>query len=210
MNLCSFNFMNAICRLAKENDIIIIFDEVMTGFGKTGKMFAYQHLEYTPDIICVSKSITGGFFPLGVTFAKEFIYKPFYSDNIENTFLHGHSYTANPIICSAANANLELFSEDTFIKIESINAIYRKYISHIPNIEKIRIIGTICAFNIKNTDDKYGNEFFRHFANKIKQQGIILRPLGGTIYIIPPFCSTEEDIKNTFECINQTLEQFKI
>lgn len=198
MRFCSINFLNKICKIAKENDILLIFDEVMTGFGRTGKMFAYQHLDHVPDIIALSKGITGGMLPLGLTIATGAIYEAFYSDKISKAFLHGHSYTANPIVCAAANAAIGLFTDDTFKKIAQIENWYKRYIVDLTNIEKIRIMGNICAFDVKNVDTKYGSNFSKEFKKKSFKAGFIIRPLGNTVYLIPPFCIKEEDVKSVF------------
>jgi adenosylmethionine-8-amino-7-oxononanoate aminotransferase len=197
MRFCSESFLQKACQILKDNNIILIFDEVMTGFGKTGKMFAYEHLDnFIPDIVCVSKSITGGFLPLGVNFIKEEIYDAFYSDDVNKAFLHGHSYTANPIACSAACASIDLFNDEVFLKIKQIEDCYKANVLNLGNkIEKVRIKGLICAFDVKNQDSTYGNDFSRNFKEKAKEQGFLIRPLGNTIYLLPPFCVETADVK---------------
>lgn len=201
MNFCSEEFLQKACQMLKSYNVIVIFDEVMTGFGKTGKMFAYQNLkDFVPDIVCVSKSITGGFLPLGVNFVKREIYEPFYSDKLSNAFLHGHSYTANPIACSAAVASVDLFNDDVFAKINKMTSSYYEGISLIRDkIEKIRIKGVVCAFDVKDVKGGYGNDFSREIKEVYKNEGFLIRPLGKTIYLLPPFCVETTDIKKFFE-----------
>ncbi|MFM2344544.1 MAG: hypothetical protein RLZZ210_1155, partial [Pseudomonadota bacterium] len=166
MNICRASFLDKVISICKEYNIICIADEVMTGFGRTGKLFACEYLKNTPDIICLSKGITGGNLPLGVAVANDKIHNIFLNDDVMHAFLHGHSYTANPIICAAAIANLELFHQNKqsiFNHIEELSKIYNQEITLLEeNIRKLnqqnndnqlkisnpRIIGSICAFDI--------------------------------------------------------------
>ena len=147
MKICRKEFLDKLVKMFKDQGILVIFDEVMTGFGRTGKMFATDHLTMKPDIICLAKSLTGGFIPLAATVFSEEIHKVFVDTNFNKTFLHGHSFSANPVACAAALSSLNLFNEDkTFTKIEEISKIHNdclKKISKLQNISKIRKLGTM-------------------------------------------------------------------
>ena len=134
----------------------------MTGFGRTGKMFATDYLNIIPDVICLAKSITGGYLPLAATIFTETIHNQFIDLDISKSFLHGHSFTANPIACSAANTSIELFGkENTFSKIEQIQKLHHEGLELIdknPVVSKVRMIGTISAFDLSILDVSYGSD----------------------------------------------------
>jgi len=199
-------------RLCKDYDVLTIADEVMTGFGRTGKMFAIDHLKIKPDFICLSKGITGGYMPLGVTaFTKE-ISKEFESSQASKTFYHGHSFTGNPISCTAALASLDLFElENTFEKITTLRNNHLDFADQLDlheMVSDVRVCGSILAFDVKT---EY-NEYF--YTNPLKQiltgyfleQGIIMRPLGNVVYIIPPYCITGESLNKVYQAIHKCLE----
>ncbi|MDZ4845304.1 MAG: adenosylmethionine--8-amino-7-oxononanoate transaminase [Chitinophagales bacterium] len=188
--------MISICR---KNNILTIADEVMTGFGRTGKLFATEYLENQPDIICLSKGITGGFMPLGLTVCTEEIYQAFYSDDRAKTFFHGHSYTANPLACAAANASLDLVEKKGFKqslkRIQSRHVAFAKKLVRNPKIENVRTRGTILAFDLKTKDaTSYLNKERARIYDFFIERGILLRPLGNTIYVMPPYCITENEL----------------
>ncbi|QED23130.1 adenosylmethionine--8-amino-7-oxononanoate transaminase [Candidatus Deianiraea vastatrix] len=190
MNMCRADFLEKIVKICNENKIIVIFDEVMTGFYRTGEYFAHTNLLKTPDIICLSKGITGGFFPLGMTCVKSWIYDAFYSSEVDKSFLHGHSYTANPIICAAAAKSCEILQRGEIAeKILKISRIYDKILADFPSdiCEKPRICGTIFAFDIK-CEGGYGSQISRQIKESAIKSGLNIRPLGKTIYFMPPYC----------------------
>jgi adenosylmethionine-8-amino-7-oxononanoate aminotransferase len=197
MRMCSQTFMKKVCDICKQNQILIIFDEVMTGFGRTGKNFAFEHIGITPDFICLSKGLTGGFLPLALTVTKDFIYKAFLNDDWNYTFTHGHSYTANPIACASALASLEILERPTTKQsIENINKAHNDGISYLSDckIEKSRILGTICAFEIDNV---------KHYQKLFTENGMIIRPLGNTVYLIPPYCIDYSTIISVYARLKQ-------
>jgi adenosylmethionine---8-amino-7-oxononanoate aminotransferase len=216
MRMCSIEFLNAILALCKRYSIICIADEVMTGFGRSGKLFACEYLEPSnmPDIICLSKGITGGALPFGVAVAANHIYKAFYQDDIQKAFLHGHSYTANPIACAAAIANLELFNDDTFAHISLLESIHNQQLSMLKNkfkqIKNIRCMGGIGAFDIIDINNasqeiNYGSAIGQLIRLKMQDRGVLIRPLGSTIYILAPYCITVDDLKYIYSSICEVL-----
>jgi adenosylmethionine---8-amino-7-oxononanoate aminotransferase len=156
MRIYSADVLNKILELAKSKKIICIADEVFTGFGRTGKIFASEYLQYPPDIICVSKGITGGALPLGVTACSEKIVSAFQSEDPTKTFFHGHSYTANPIACAAANASFDLLTSfDCKTSIERITQAHQAFAAKIqrhPLVRSVKTLGTILSLELKTAD----------------------------------------------------------
>ncbi|WP_370931670.1 adenosylmethionine--8-amino-7-oxononanoate transaminase [Bartonella sp. DGB1] len=205
MRFCRPVFLNKFINILKNYDILIIFDEIMTGFGRTGSYFAFQQLDnITPDFLCLSKGLTGGFLPLALTITNKKIYNAFLSDNINKAFLHGHSYTANPLACAAANCSLELLQQDSCQKkLLTLPELHKKGLDILcknPKISQLRYKGTISAFNVEISVDK---------INQLKQQfiqaSLLIRPLGKTIYLLPPYCITEKELINAYERIDEIL-----
>lgn len=192
--------LDAMLALCRKNNILTIADEVMTGFGRTGKLFATGYLKNQPDIICLSKGITGGFLPLGLTACSKNIYNAFYSNDRTKTFFHGHSYTANPLACAAANASLDLMEKKAFRQsLKRITASHLEFgneLSGNKKVENIRVTGTILAFDVKTGD---GTSYLNKARNRIYdffiERGVLLRPLGNTIYLMPPYCITDNELK---------------
>lgn len=191
--------------------VITIADEVMTGFGRTGKFFASDYLKHQPDIICLSKGITGGVMPLGVTSCVQFIYDAFLSDDKLKTFFHGHSYTANPTACSAALASLDLFDQQQpFADIERITGQHQLFLQKIKShasLRDVRQLGTILAFEIKTREQThYLNSLAEYSSSYFMERGIILRPLGNIVYILPPYCISNEDLEYIYTSVEQFLD----
>lgn len=212
MRMCSTAYLRKLQMLANEFDVLLIFDEVMTGFGRTGDWFACTKAAVEPDIICLSKGITGGFLPLSVTVASENIYQAFYADELEKALFHSHSYTGNPIACAAANASMELLEECESI-FKTFEARHRKFAhDHLGDltgnaIHSLRYCGTIMAFDI-NTDAA-SQSYFGALAPKLRkefiEQGLLLRPLGNTIYLMPPLCTEDTDLDEIYGTIRKVL-----
>ncbi len=190
----------------KSHEIICIADEVLTGFYRTGKFFASDYLENKPDIICLSKALTGGTMALGATAATQKIFDAFSSDDKTKTFFHGHSFTANPIACAASLASLDLLEKEECKKnIERIINQQKEFCLQLPTTndklqtKNIRQIGSIIAFEIIDGGDGYLNNISAVITQKALQIGIYLRPLGNTVYIMPPYCITEEQLNKVHE-----------
>ena len=208
MRMYDAHWMNELLKTVKQYDIICIADEVMTGFGRTGKLFASEYMEERPDIICLSKGLTGGTMALGVTACTDRIYQAYLSDDKLKTFFHGHSFTANPLACTAALASLDLLMlEDCFNQIEWIteqNIAFAKKLTTYDlrlTIKNIRTLGTIIAFEIAEGKDEYLNNIAGNITQKALDEGVYIRPLGNTVYIMPPYCITEEELEIVYEVI---------
>ncbi|MAI84729.1 MAG: adenosylmethionine--8-amino-7-oxononanoate transaminase [Rickettsiales bacterium] len=211
MKICRPEFLNKIVKKFQEKKIIVIFDEVMTGFGRTGKMFASEHLKVNPDIICLAKSLTGGILPLAATVFKEYIHDAFVDLSIDKSFLHGHSFSANSIACSAALASLQIFErEKTFLKIKRIEEIHKNGLEKLTNNELVcrtRFLGTIAAFDIVGFDTGYGAKIGETLKKVFLEKGYIIRPLGETLYLMPPYCIQEHKLENVYNIINKELKK---
>ncbi|HXB39400.1 MAG TPA: adenosylmethionine--8-amino-7-oxononanoate transaminase [Bacteroidia bacterium] len=211
MKMYEQRYLDELIAVCEKNKTICIADEVMTGFGRTGKFFASDYLINKPDIICLSKGITGGVMPLGVTVCSQFIYDAYVSDDKNKTFFHGHSYTANPTACAAALASMDLMEKDETLKsIERISnrhqSFFEKIKSH-KNILSARCIGTILALEIKTSEKSgYMNSLSEKIASWFIKRGIILRPLGNVLYVLPPYCIVNEDLNYIYICIIEFLE----
>ena len=203
--------LNEILKICRENDIILVADEVMTGFGKTGKYFASDYIEEKPDVICMSKALTAGLLPMGLTSCSQKIYDAFYSEEIAKGLFHGHTYTANPLACSAALAALELLiseeMQENIQRISRANSKFAKKLAAHPKVKNVRWKGVIFAFEIDIETDRYGNlrnELFSFFM----ERGVFLRPLGNTIYIVPPYTISESELEKVYSVIEDSLTVF--
>lgn len=192
--------LNTLLKLCKQYNCLTIADEVMTGFGRTGKFIACDYTTEKPDIICLSKGITGGFMPLGATACTQHIFDAFISDDKAKTFYHGHSYTANPLACAAANASLDLLEKpETWKQIEMISGFWadmHKRLQNHPVLLQCRHTGTILALEFKTPEGtSYLNPLSEKMTDFFFKRGIIVRPLGNVLYFIPPYCITEAELK---------------
>jgi adenosylmethionine-8-amino-7-oxononanoate aminotransferase len=196
--------------LCRKEEVLTIADEVFTGFYRTGKPFASHYLKAKPDIICLSKTLTGGTLPLGITAAPEFIYEAFLSDDKYKTFFHGHSFTANPISCSAALASLDLMSASDFEnKIEFISNshdLFVEMIKNSPGIFEIRKLGTILAIELNTSNERgYMNPAAAEITQWFLNKNIYLRPLGNVIYVTPPYVISESELQMIYTSISEFL-----
>ena len=212
MQIYEAQYLDELIAICQEHKVVCIADEVMTGFGRTGEFFATNYLTNKPDIICLSKGLTGGYMPLGVTSCAQFIYDSCVSDDKTKTFFHGHSYTANPTACSAGLASLDLMEKDeTWAQIRLISQLNHEFVvkhqSH-KTLKDIRSKGTILALEI-NTEEHthYLNNASESIASYFLKNGIIVRPLGNILYLIPPYCITETELKQVFELMERFLDQ---
>ncbi len=210
IRMCRPEFLRELHQLVEKFDTLLIFDEVMTGFGRTGDWFPSIKSEVTPDITCLSKGITGGFLPLSVTVCSEKIYDTFYSDDPIKTLYHGHSYTANPLGCAAALASLELMEENqpAFSSMEGKHLQYLEVLQENPKVEKLRVTGTIAAMNIVNNQESgYLNKVGLEIRRKAVEKGLLLRPLGNVLYIMPPYCITDGELFQAYKIIDEILNE---
>jgi adenosylmethionine-8-amino-7-oxononanoate aminotransferase len=209
MRMCRPEFLQALATRLRAAGILLIFDEVMTGFGRTGAMFASIKAQVTPDIICLSKGLTAGFLPMSVTVAREAVYEAFLGDSFDRALVHGHSFTANPLGCAAALASLQVFEdEQTLLKLPQIEAWHRqglKQLSTLPQVKRIRVTGTIAAFDVVAEDAGYTSQIGPRLKAFFHKRGLLLRPLGNVVYLLPPYCVTEAELSHAYAIIAEAL-----
>ena len=195
--------------LCSANSILFIADEVFTGFGRTGKMFACEHAGIIPDLICLSKGLTGGFLPLAATVCRDEIYQAFYSSDRARAFFHGHSYSGNPLGCAAAVASLKVFeSEPVFERIAAIEEIHRERLAEFgrrPAVSEVRMLGTISAMELHANDPGYLSGIRTRLYSYFLDQGVLLRPLGNVIYIVPPYVIAPDELNYVYDVIKRAL-----
>ncbi|HEY9643791.1 MAG TPA: adenosylmethionine--8-amino-7-oxononanoate transaminase [Coleofasciculaceae cyanobacterium] len=208
MRMCRPEFLQKLYQVAKRFNILVIFDEVMTGFGRTGEWFACLRAGVQPDIICLSKGITGGFLPLAVTVCSEQIYDAFYSDSPTKTLYHGHSYAANPLGCAAALASWQLMIEHD-LAFRSMEAKHLELLSPFkshPKVEKLRVTGTIAAMDIVTSGQPgYLNQVSTDIRREAINHGLLLRPMGNVLYLMPPYCITDAELAIVYQGIEAIL-----
>ena len=195
-------FLAGVRRLCDQHGVLMIADEVLTGFGRTGRLFACEHANITPDIICLSKAVTGGYMPLGVTAATERIYEAFLSDDRSRTFFHGHSFTGNPLACALAIASLDLVRDTRAVeKVGQLEGWLRRGLeplrSH-PSVGDVRVLGGVGIVEL--VSDKatkaaggYLDDVGPRLTKAFLDRGVLLRPLGNIVYAMPPYVITEDE-----------------
>jgi adenosylmethionine-8-amino-7-oxononanoate aminotransferase len=203
-------YLNELMAHCRKENVLLIADEVFTGFGRTGKRFACDHITEQPDIMCFSKGLTGGTMALGVTTCTQAIFDAFLSDDRLKTLFHGHSFTANPVACSAALASMDLFLEtataENIKRIAEAHSQFALKIKGHPKIKTVRQTGTIIAMEWETGNNtSYFNTLRDRLYHYFLDAGIILRPLGNIIYILPPYCITNADLNYIYSKIEQAL-----
>jgi adenosylmethionine---8-amino-7-oxononanoate aminotransferase len=213
MQMYSADILEQYFQLCRQYGTLIIADEVMTGFGRTGPLFACNHISTQPDIMCLSKGLTGGSMPLGITATTQDVFDAFYDDDRMKTLYHGHSFTGNPVMCAAALASLDLLLEDSSTEDrERIILSHKEFAATInadTSVADVRQTGTIIAIELKTENPSYHynmrDVLYRFFLEK----KIIMRPLGNIIYIFPPYCITNEELAYIYTCIRELLSVVK-
>ncbi|HEX9601057.1 MAG TPA: adenosylmethionine--8-amino-7-oxononanoate transaminase [Mariniflexile sp.] len=200
--------LNEILKFCKANNIITVADEVMTGFGKTGKHFASLHIETKPDIMCLSKALTGGLLPMAITSCSQKVYDAFYSDDISKGLFHGHTYSANPLACTAALASIELLQstemQNNIQRVIASHEAFNQRIQNHPKVKTTRQTGVIFALDLNVEMARYGNLRDKLF-NFFMDNGVFLRPLGNTIYIQAPYVITKKQLEKVYKTIEEAL-----
>jgi adenosylmethionine-8-amino-7-oxononanoate aminotransferase len=197
---------SALCRA---HDVLFIADEVFTGMGRTGRMFACEHAGVTPDLMCLSKGLTGGFLPFAVTLSRSEIYDAFHSSDRSRTFFHGHSYSGNPLGCAAALATLKIFeAEPVFDRIAAIERIHRERLEELrnhPKVTEVRMLGTVAAIELRADDAGYLSGLRSRLYERFIDAGVLLRPLGNVVYTVPPYVIRPDDLHYIYDVIGKVL-----
>ena len=212
MQMYEAKYLDELIKVCQENEVLCIADEVMTGFGRTGTYFACEQLNSKPDLFCLSKGLTGGTMPLGVTTCNEKIFEAFLSDDKLKTLYHGHSFTANPVACSASLASLDILLEAKTLanikRIEAQHSLFKDQIASHPKVKTLRQTGTIIAIEWETGESTsylsgLRDKLYIYFLNK----GIVLRPLGNIVYILPPYIITNEELAYIYSTIIEALDE---
>ncbi|HVU96635.1 MAG TPA: adenosylmethionine--8-amino-7-oxononanoate transaminase [Puia sp.] len=212
MRMYEAGLLDELLDAASEQGVLCIADEVMTGFGRTGRLFAGEYLRHKADIICLSKGLTGGTMALGVTATTERLFEAFLSDDKRKTLFHGHSFTANPLACTAALASLDLVERPEFLaNIRRITERHQAFLGTLhsyPIAGNPRALGTVLAFEIITGRDEYINAIAPAITRDALAQGIYLRPLGNTVYFMPPYCTTEKEMDQVYDFLVHCLIKY--
>ena len=203
--------LDKLIKICQENNVLTIADEVMTGFGKTGKNFACDYLTEKPDMMCLSKALTGGTIPMAITTFTSAIFDAFYDEDINKALFHGHTFTANPTGCAAALASLELLQtnemQDHIARVNKSHLAFQKHIESHPKVTTTRVLGVIFALEIQTESSAsyYGtlrNKLYDFFI----ENGLILRPVGNIVYILPPYIITDQQLQKVYQVVEKALE----
>ncbi|MFG1350935.1 adenosylmethionine--8-amino-7-oxononanoate transaminase [Xanthobacter autotrophicus] len=201
--------MAAICA---RHGVLVIADEVMTGFGRTGTLFACEQAGVVPDIACYAKGLTGGSLPLAVTMCRGAIFDAHYSTDRARTFFHSSSFTANPIACAAAVANLKIWAEEPVgARIAALGAAQEERLARFredTRFANVRRLGTITALDLAAPDAGYLADVGPRLAAFFREEGLLIRPLGNTLYVMPPYCTTAEDLDLVYGAIATAADRF--
>ena len=203
--------LDQLISICKEHQVFTIADEVMTGFGKTGKNFACDYLQELPDMMCLSKALTGGTIPMAITSFTQEIFDGFYDDDVNKALFHGHTFTANPTGCAAALASLTLLlapeMQANLVRVNENHLAFQNKIKQHPKVVTTRVLGVIFALEIK-TDG--AATYYGSLRNKLYdffiENGLVLRPVGNIVYILPPYIITDLQLQKVYQVVEEALE----
>ena len=210
MRMIRAPFLKKCLEKVRSYGIFVIFDEVMTGFGRTGTLFALEQVGFIPDMLCLSKGLTGGILPLALTITTNKIYEAFLGDTFQKAFAHGHSYTAHPLGCAAGVASLSLMTNAVFQHISAIETMHKRCLKALQNtfpsvVKAPRILGDIAAFNLGSTEAIYAHSMVKSLKQLFWNRGLLLRPLGNTVYLMPPYSIQLDELENAYEKIHEII-----
>lgn len=211
MVMYSSEILDKMIAICNQNNVFTIADEVMTGFGKTGKTFASDYLDNNPDMMCLSKALTGGTIPMAITTFTQEIFDGFYDDDTNKAFFHGHTFTANPTACAAALASINLLQteaiQNNITRVHERHLAFELKIKSHPKVKTTRVLGVIFALEIKTeTQESYYGTMRNKLYNFFIENGVVLRPVGNIIYILPPYIISEEQLEKVYAIVEQAIE----
>jgi adenosylmethionine---8-amino-7-oxononanoate aminotransferase len=211
MVMYATEILEQLLTICKQNNVFTIADEVMTGFGKTGKTFASDYLAQKPDMMCLSKALTGGTIPMAITTFSQEIFDGFYDEDINKALFHGHTFTANPTGCAAALASIQLLQTDemqrNIERVHQSHLAFQEQIQNHPKVKTTRVLGVIFALEIKtDTQESYYGNLRNKLYNFFIENGVILRPVGNIVYILPPYIIADSQLQKVYQTIEKALE----
>ena len=204
-------YLRAVRELCDRHDVLLICDEVATGFGRTGRMFACEHEDVAPDFLCLAKGLTGGYLPLAATLATERVYEGFLGEFEEfKTFFHGHTYTGNPLACAAALASLDVFEKERTIdrlqvKIELLGRWLTRYVEPLPGVAEVRRRGFMTGIELAGfpVADRAGHRV----TLAARRRGAIIRPLGDVVVLMPPLAISESELERLVQITAAAIDE---
>jgi len=209
MRMCRPEFLARLVEMAQSAGVLVIFDEVATGFGRTGTLFAMQQAGVVPDLVCLSKGLTSGYLPMAVTVARDRVFEAFVGETFDRALPHGHSFTANPLACAVALRSLMMFAEeDTLGRISLIAARHREMLGELQRRDDVvrpRVLGSILAFDLKGKSG-YQSAESQALKGRFLAHGLNIRPLGPTVYLMPPYCITDAELSRAYAGLIEGLD----
>ncbi|MGC2855503.1 adenosylmethionine--8-amino-7-oxononanoate transaminase [Novispirillum sp. DQ9] len=203
-------WLAAVVARLKAAGVLVIFDEVMTGFGRTGEIFACLEVGAVPDFVCLSKGLTGGFLPMSLTVTTDAVHDAFLGEGVDKAFLHGHSFTANPLGCAAALASLDLLEDPACAaRRKEIEALHRATLAALADhscVARPRVQGTVAAFDVAAGDSGYASAVAPRLRDSFTRDGLLLRPLGNVVYLLPPYCATDDELGRAWAGVRRGLD----
>lgn len=204
-------FVRRVSQMAREAGLLVIYDEVATGFGRTGTLFACEQVGFIPDIICLSKGLTAGVLPMAVTVVRDEIFDAFLSESFDTALAHGHTFTANPLACAVALKSLELFEEEeTLERVAHIEARNRAQLARLqkhPKAEHPRAMGAMLAFELAGSKGHYKTQDGERLRDWYLKNGLNIRPLGPSVYLMPPYCITDDELTRAYDGLFEGLDR---
>lgn len=203
--------LDELITICQDNRVLTIADEVMTGFGKTGRTFAMDYTQQKPDMMCLSKALTAGTIPMAITTFTQELFDAFYDEDINKALFHGHTFTGNPTGCAAALASFELLQtqemQDNMVRINKNHLAFQEYIKKHPKVTATRVLGTIFALDIKKEgEETYYGTMRTKLYNFFIENGVILRPVGNIVYILPPYIMSDTQLQKVYKVVEKALE----
>jgi len=202
-------FLREVEKRVRNAGTLLIADEVLTGFGRCGDFLATQRAGVKPDLVALSKGLTAGFLPMGITMASSAVFDAFVGKDPSLTLWHGHSFTANPLGCAAANASLDLLEAEPekYLGFEARHRSRLEGLARHPGIKRVRVTGTIAAFDLVVTDEEgYLNPAGKVLRRLARDRGVLVRPLGQVVYLLPPLCISDEQLDHCYSVLQEALD----
>jgi len=205
MRMYPAGYLRKLGELCRENDVLLIVDEIAMGFGRTGRMFAFEHAGVDPDIVCIGKSLSGGYLPISAAVVKEEIFETFNDEPEDHTFYHGHTFAGNPIAAAAAIECLNVYGEEKIVEKAArsgeVLAAHFEAFKGVPGVANVRCLGMIAAFDLTERDGVAGQERARCVCLSALKKGLLIRPLGATIYLMLPLITDEKVLAETVRAL---------
>jgi adenosylmethionine-8-amino-7-oxononanoate aminotransferase len=211
MRMYPADYLRRLGELCRENGVLLIVDEIAMGFGRTGRMFAFEHAGIDPDIVCIGKSLSGGYLPISAAVVKEEIGETFPDEPEDHTFYHGHTFAGNPIAAAAAIECLNVYGEEKIVEKAArsgdVLAAHFKAFKDVPGVVNVRCLGMIAAFDLTEKEGTTGADRARRVGRQMLKKGILIRPLGATIYLMPPLITDNEVLAETVRVLLETVAE---